>query len=51
MKKIKKNNNRSKNPLKLKNGLVKNILTIVLVFVFFFQMFSMTIPVTIHLAN
>jgi len=39
MKKMKKNN-RSKNPLKLKNGLVKNILTIVLVFILMASVFA-----------
>ena len=40
MKKMKKNNN-SKNPLKLKNGLVKNILTIVLVFILMASVFAL----------
>ncbi len=39
MKKINKNNN-FKNPLKLKNGLAKNILTIVLVFVLMASVFA-----------
>jgi len=40
MKKMKKNNHHSKNPLKLKNGLAKNILTIVLVFVLLASVFA-----------
>ncbi|MEA1937181.1 MAG: ATP-dependent zinc metalloprotease FtsH [Patescibacteria group bacterium] len=40
MKKIEKNSN-LKNPLKLKNGLLKNILTIVLVFVLMASVFSL----------
>jgi len=35
-----KKNNRSKNPLKLKNGLAKNILTIVLVFILMASVFA-----------